>query len=246
MRSRSQPIIYSEPPPTIARLWLRITWLILLFSLLFWSWLKLTAPGTLPIRTVKITGIYQHIDRKALQKAVLPLVRQGFFGTDVSTLQERISQLAWVNQVDIKRLWPDSLVIHVSEQKAIAKWNENDLLNPQGDVFAPGKWDISADLPHLWGPVQQQGLALHTYLQLRNVLSPLGIGIRELELTPRQAWRLVLNNGMTVFLGREQVQERLLRFVKVYPHVVGNRVADIAYIDLRYPHGVAVNWKTGQ
>lgn len=243
MGSRLQPTIYSDPPG-FARLWLRITWLVLLLSVLVWSWLKLTAPSTLPIRRVKITGVYQHIDRQALQNTVVPLLNQGFFGIDVSAIQERLQQLAWVNQVDIKRVWPDSLVIHVTEQKALARWNDGALLNPQGDVFTPGKYSVDPALPHLWGPVHQQGLALQTYLQLRNVLQPLGVDIRELELTPRQAWRLVLNNSMTVLLGQEQMQERLLRFVKIYPRVVGDHAADIAYVDLRYPHGMAVNWKT--
>jgi cell division septal protein FtsQ len=37
---------------------------------------------------------------------------------------------------------------------------------------------------------------------------------------------------------------RLSHFVKVYPKIIGERAAQVEYIDLRYQDGLAIRWKT--
>ena len=63
-------------------------------------------------------------------------------------------------------------------------------------------------------------------------------------LSPRLAWQLKLQNGMVVDVGREQpkspVGARLMRFVDVYPELVGKRAVRPAVVDLRYPNGFAM------
>ena len=63
-------------------------------------------------------------------------------------------------------------------------------------------------------------------------------------LSPRQAWQLRLDDGLTLDLGRDQsnysIHDRLERFVGVYGAAKTRATAAIAAIDMRYPNGFAL------
>ena len=78
------------------------------------------------------------------------------------------------------------------------------------------------------------------YQQLNQVLSLAGQGIDVLQQNPQGAWTFEVE-GITVRLGKEDVLQRMKRFMQVYKTI---RVAgdEILSIDTRYPNGVAVAW----
>ena len=65
-----------------------------------------------------------------------------------------------------------------------------------------------------------------------------------LRLDPRGPWEVVLANGISVRLGRRQLQERLDRFLRIGAPLVTSRATDIAYLDMRYSSGFSVGWRT--
>ena len=75
------------------------------------------------------------------------------------------------------------------------------------------------------------------------MLAPLGLNVTRLQLSERRAWRMTLNDGLELRLGRDGVERRLQRFVEVYPGVLKQQLARIAAVDLRYTNGFAVQWK---
>jgi cell division protein FtsQ len=48
-----------------------------------------------------------------------------------------------------------------------------------------------------------------------------------------------LENGMVLELGREQMQQRMERFVTVYPYSLAESVQTVRHVDLRYRNGFA-------
>jgi cell division protein FtsQ len=85
---------------------------------------------------------------------------------------------------------------------------------------------------------------LKYFNDINRLFAPLHAKISYLELTPYLTWKLRLNNGITMQMGHKDILTRLGHFVKVYPKIVGARAIDVDYIDLRYPNGLAVRWKT--
>ena len=57
------------------------------------------------------------------------------------------------------------------------------------------------------------------YADFSGILSPLKLTIKELIYTPRSAW-LVLDNGITVRLGRENEIKRLQQFAQIWPSLL--------------------------
>jgi cell division protein FtsQ len=58
------------------------------------------------------------------------------------------------------------------------------------------------------------------------------------------AWQFTTGNGITVLLGKDDVMERLQRFLIVMDDAdLASRLAEVERIDTRYPNGMAVSWK---
>ncbi len=58
-------------------------------------------------------------------------------------------------------------------------------------------------------------------------------------MSQRRAWRVHLDDGMVLELGREQVASRLARFLAAYPRTLAPLNRRIDYVDLRYANGFA-------
>ena len=64
-----------------------------------------------------------------------------------------------------------------------------------------------------------------------------------LHLRDNQSWVLLLGNNLKIYLGKKELEERLLRFCKAYPAVFAEKSDQLSSVDLRYPRGMAVQWK---
>lgn len=216
---------------------------ILFFAAVFFSVNKMKEMNQFPIHHVKVYGI-KHLNSLETRQMLLPLVSKGFFAVDVDLVKEQFLQIPWVSDVSVRRVWPDRVVITIAEKNPVARWNNNRLLGSMGEVFNPASGSFSSDLPHLIGPEGQQLSVLEFYLRVNALLSPLHLKIRRVELSPYLSWDMEFTNGMKMRLGYKDVLTRVSHFVKVYSKIVGERAADVDYVDLRYPNGLAVRWKT--
>lgn len=215
-----------------------------LFTGLCLGWFMLQRSDHLPVNTVKVASTYVHLSQESVQAAIIPYVTDGFFSVPVKALKENVLKLPWAAQVSVTRIWPDTLLIRIIEQKAVARWNKNSLLSAQGDLILPDEEDMPTNIPYLQGPSGQHTQVMRQYRLMNKMLKPLGFGILNLELTNRRAWCLQLNNGMTLLLGRHDANNRLNRFVKAYHHVFGSHGSDADRVDLRYSNGMSVHWRS--
>jgi cell division protein FtsQ len=81
------------------------------------------------------------------------------------------------------------------------------------------------------------------YLATQDRLNKLGFQVAALRLDARGAWEFDLSTGVTVRLGRRQVDERMDRFVQFGARVISGRAAEVRYVDMRYSNGFAIGWR---
>jgi cell division protein FtsQ len=194
---------------------------------------------------VRIESPLKHVAQDTIREAVSPHVEAGFIGVDVDAVRDSLQALPWVQRASVRRAWPDKLVIRVTEQKALARWGSEGLLNLHGELFRPQADSARQSLPLLRGPQETNRMVAEQYVTMQGMLKPLGLTITHMSLNERRALSMRLDNGLKLGLGRQDTDLRLLRFVRVYPRVLKPRLAAIDSIDLRYTNGFAVRWRDG-
>ncbi len=209
-----------------------------------WGVAHLLDPDTLPIRSVRVEGDFVHLSARQVRAAVAPVARGGFFQVAVGQVMRAAQSLPWVDRVSVTRIWPDTLLIAVTEQTPLARWGEHELINRRGQRFAPPLDTFPAGLPQLRGPDGLETVLAARYYEMARVLAPVGLQIRELDQDERRSWRMLLDNGIELRLGRTEAYERLLRFVRLYPGTLAPQAEMVGQVDLRYTNGFAVRWKS--
>jgi len=205
-------------------------------------YLYVADPERFPINTVKIAATYHHITHKQLEVILEKYNQYSFFSLPVSRLQKELDEMEWSDNAQIERLWPDSLKIKLVEKTPIATWN-NAMLSDTGEVFNEGGVETEDSLPHLSGPNNQHQEVLQVYQKMSKILTMYGLHAAGLKWRKNAAWELVLSNGVQLRLGKQDLEMRVHRFCKAWPAVFAEKPDQLAIVDLRYPRGMAVQWK---
>jgi cell division protein FtsQ len=196
-----------------------------------------------PVRLISIDGSFQRVSPGQIEKAVAPFATQGFMSADLNDIQRAVESLPWVDHARIARRWPNGLRVTVTEQTAAARWGESGLLNTRGELFVRTATHVPAELPHLSGPEGTESQVAQRYLATQGRMLEAGMRIAALRLDERGAWELDLDSGVTVRLGRRDVDERTERFIHTASQVISHRLTEISYVDMRYSNGFAIGWR---
>lgn len=199
-------------------------------------------PGLFPLHSVRLEEVPQQVDARQVMQVVRSEANGNFFTVDLDKLRGSLEHLPWVRNVSIRREFPDSLVVRMEEHQALARWNGSSLVNKQGEVFSA---TTDKELPAFSGQDGTAAEVTQQYVQFSQQLGSLNLKVTQLYLSPRHAWQMKLSNGMVLELGREEMQQRLARFVEVYPYSLASMHGSVKYVDLRYRNGFAVGGLTG-
>ncbi|MEO8331470.1 MAG: cell division protein FtsQ/DivIB [Gallionella sp.] len=200
-------------------------------------------PGAFPLRSVHLSVVPQRVVTEQVLQVLHNEVQGNLVTVDIERLRRSLEQLPWVRSVNIRREFPDRLAVQLEEHQALARWNGRGLVNRQGEVFFA---DSEQVLPSFIGPEGTSAEVTRHYEEFGLQLAALDLHATQLSLSPRRAWQMRLSNGLVLELGREAVQQRLARFVAVYPYSLKiedsreNAEGVVAYVDLRYRNGFAV------
>lgn len=199
-----------------------------------------------PVRSIVIDGPFQRVTAVEVQQAAQGAIRGGFVSADLDRVRRAVEALTWVDRARVQRIWPDRVGIEIVEQQAAARWGEDGLLNTRGELFATGLRHVPPELPRLDGPDGTEWQVAQRFLAMQDRLGTLGLRVSALRLDPRGAWELDLATGVTVRLGRRQVDERMDRFVQFGAQVIAGQASAIRYVDMRYSNGFSIGWRDGR
>lgn len=217
--------------------------LVLFVAVTYWSEHKRLLADFLPIRYVRIEGVFQHTSKESIKKVLLPLVMTDFFSVDMQVIQQAVMQLPWLKKATVKRIWPDAIDIKVTEQIPAVRWGEQSLLNPNGELFTPESVAEFQNLPLIMGPKGYEARLLEIMRGLEVALADRSMHLAEFKVNERRSWEIVLQNGIVIKLGRNGQLKNFQRFLKTLDLLGRDKIEVIAQVDLRYPNGYAITWK---
>lgn len=222
----------------------RVSILLLSLTVLAWFIVFLLKPDTLPIKQIRAQGTFKHVDETMLHTVVKDSIQGGYFNINVDVIKNDVEKMPWIDHVSVSRVWPDTVLIHITEQKAFARWQEGGVVNFRGELFQPNKLTINMSLPVLDGPRGTERNLTEYYLLAQEIIAPLDVDIKTVRMDARRAIRIELNNGIEIVLGREDLEDRLQRFSRIYMKVLSPRADEIKSVDMRYSNGLAVDWRS--
>ena len=193
------------------------------------------------LKEVVIRGPLVRTNPAHVEAVVREELRGTFFTMRLADARESLVRVPWVRAVALRRTWPKTLEITVTEHEPLARWNDGALVNAQGEVFAA---DYDGELPQFGGPEGSAADVTAHFREFGETLKPIGLALAEIRLSARAAWEIRTNGTtpLTLELGRIEPAARLARFVAYYPGTIarlrsaGTRVDKV---DLRYRNGFA-------
>ena len=199
-----------------------------------------------PVNEIVINSRFDYVDRATIEKKATSILGQSFIRQNIHQLQEELESIPWVDTVSLSRSWPDKLTLTIYEQAPIARWGSKGFVNVRGQlVFTPSIEQLYA-LPELKGSNDDVILIMDTYALLAKKVQPYDIAISFLQKDERESWRLQLDNGWDVVLGRGDMLKKLARLTQLFDQQLLDRNADVVAIDMRYSNGLAIQWNRHQ
>ena len=204
-----------------------------------------------PIRAIQLEGDLQRNSVTTIRANTTPRLTGNFFSLNLGKAREAFESVPWVRQAVVRRVWPDRVAVRLEEHLPAALWESDDgnqrLVNSFGEVFEANVGDVEDDdLPLLAGPEGSSVQMLAMLRKLSPLMQRIDHEVEALRLSGRGSWRLELDGGTTIELGRgsdEEVALRTERFVRTLAQVTGHFQAPLQYADLRHPDGYAVRMR---
>ena len=209
-------------------------------------WNKVQHIANKPLANITIQGEFNYLSRDKIQKVVEEHMEGDFVDMDLKKIKRSIERHPWVERVSLKRIWPDSMIIDVVEQKPIARWGKSGFINQYGEIIQIGENAMLAHLPVLYGAENNSREITSTYLGMAEALSGRGLMLSGIQVDSTLSWEIVLNKDFLVALGREDILVRLRRFLNIYQHQMGEEKYKLKRVDMRYDSGMAVEWKSAE
>lgn len=194
------------------------------------------------IQKIEIEGDLQYATEEELRSDFSVLLGQSLLSVSLSDALAVVLSSEWVASAEIRKVWPNTLQVLVHEYSPLAYWGDRQIISTSAEVIAPRKLP-KLPLTRLYGPDDSSDVVLEQFGLVSQVLTSTSLRVSTLTLEPRGAWSIIFTNGVKVKLGREEILERLQRFIAVYKSDLSGRIDQITSVDARYPHGVAVGWK---
>ncbi len=209
----------------------------------------LTCAGTLwavrqpvfALQEVVIRGPLVRANPAHVEAVVREELKGTFFTMRLADARTSLVKVPWVRTVALRRAWPKTLEIIVTEHEPLARWNDGALVNLEGETFTA---DYNGELPQFSGPEGSAADVTAHFREFGQTLMPTGLTLAEIRLSERAAWEIKTEGPapLTLELGRVEPGVRLARFVAYYAGTIakmqraGTRVDQV---DLRYRNGFA-------
>ena len=201
-----------------------------------------------------------NLDTQEIQQVIKTTLNGTTLSTDLKMMVELILDNPWVEQVVIRRVWPNTIVLRLQELRIIALWNNRYLVSESGEMtnipvsdYKKLEKKLGCYLIKLEGPKDFLAKIVARAEITNKLLTNINKKLLHLRLTEQFSWEAKTTEGLTLRFGGDDLQGpmyyRLENFTKSYSKLAnelaekGTRSPEIHHVDLRYAKGFAIKIK---
>ena len=202
-------------------------------------------PESFKIGQLKIKGEFRYIKPSVVEAAIIDEASGNFFSIDLDVIKAKAENLAWVESVDVRREWPETLVLHINEHRPAMRWGTDRWVTTGGAVIELPSSVNGRNIITLNGRESQAKRILLQATRWNAQLAKQGLEVLEVSLSDSDAWSLKIleqghQNEFELLLGHQDVSERLARFELLFGQKFQFSENKLKRVDARYPDGLAV------
>jgi cell division protein FtsQ len=199
-------------------------------------WLGYSTLMSRPLASVVFTGDTARVPRGELERLAAGLAGREAGTVSLGAVRDAVKRIAWVRDCAVRRRFPEGIEVAIEPHQLLARWDDARLVSVLGEVFTA---EYDGPLPRLTGPDGSAAEMARTWKTIAAAVSPIGSPLAELRLSERRAWQAKLASGLTLDLGRGDIEPRLARFAQAWPSIA-EEAGTATRVDLRYANGFAL------
>ena len=158
-------------------------------------------------------------------------------------LKNSIEKVDWDRNANIRRSYPNKVIIFIEEYKPVAVWNNDFYISENGNIFSANK--IEKKLPKL-SSFANRNIIIFEYFSLRSdgiLNNKINEKIYQIKEDEIRSLTVSFASNIAVKFGSQNIKERIDIFLKVYKTLNSSDLKKIRYIDMRYSNGFSIGWK---
>lgn len=196
-----------------------------------------------PIKSYALTHKTRFTTSQDIREILDESPMKGYFAQDVEELKQRFLKRNWIKDIIVRKIYPNKLSITIWEHQPVARWNAHRYLSDKGVVFdiPEGRFNPEG-LPFLFGPDTEGKILLEGWAKIEQELKLRNLTLRSVEMDNRGAWTIILDQGISLRLGKEEWLPKIDRFIAIFPQIDVPEDMRLSYVDLRYKHGIAIGF----
>ena len=194
------------------------------------------------IRQVRLLGDLRYLDAENLTKDLSIKFDGSYLNTTLTEVISEVELHPWISSASARRVWPDTLLIEIVEQRPVAIYNDTQYLGLSGDLFEPPVL-VDEPLPRLYGALSETMQVYSHYGVFSNRLADFA-KVTSVSRGDDLGWKIVLDQGFTLQLGRRDILGRLARARDILIRIDKDLLRHLRKVDARYDNGIALAWES--
>ena len=194
-----------------------------------------------PIKKVTSSELI-NVNKDDISKAVKYLYSKSFFDIDLNYLKNKLEKIEWVRKINIRRSYPNEIIIDIEEHTPILIWNNKMYINKYGEKFKVSK--IDKNIPILISDESRINEVFSYFELFNDKLSSRKLDFKITKIVENEIRSLTisLSSGINIQLGSKDVNNKIPLFFEIYKSLNTRDLNKIRYIDMRYTNGFSVGW----
>ncbi len=194
------------------------------------------------IRQVQLLGDLRYLDAENLAKDLRIKFNNNYLDTTLAEVVSEVESHPWISVASARRIWPDTLLIEIVEQRPVAVYNDTQYLGLSGDLFEPPAL-VDEPMPRLYGALSETTQVYSHYSVFSDRLADFA-NVISVSRGHGLGWEIELEQGFTLKLGRVDILGRLARARDILIRLDMDRLRKLREVDARYDNGIALAWRS--